>query len=126
MSELCVSGAYNLKFTNVSPGAATASGDPVLIEITGPVKIKGKAVIINMLLWIITDCSFSGSTHVIGVGSITAAMAKKTTILKMKPLLKGDQGTCSGVFVNNATGAFIPCSCKIEIDDAGQTVVKEK
>nr|BDD47398.1 hypothetical protein 9 [bacterium] len=129
MSELCISGGYNMKFSNMSPGDGSPSDSLIITEIPCPkVKIDGKAVVTTSLQWFVSGCSsnmLSTASHTIGMGSITAAQAKKSTLLKQKPLVKGDKGQCSGIFVDNTSGAFITCSCTVEIDDAGQTKVKE-
>ena len=130
MSELCVFPGVSVKITNVVPGGATPSAAirTSLIPIICPlVMIDKKPVLTTTLSWVATGCTFGSTKHTAGSGAIIAANAKKTTLLKLKPLLKGDIGFCAGTFIQQ-TGPVpvpIPCSCKFEIDDAGQTKVKE-
>lgn len=129
MSEICIHPGVKIKMTNVAPGGANPSPavkDSVIPVLCVNAMIDKKPILTTTLSWVASGCTFPPNTHTAGGGAIMASKAKKTTFMKQKPLVKGDSGFCSGAFVNPMTGAPIPCSCKFEIEDAGQTKVKEK
>jgi hypothetical protein len=67
-------------------------------------------------------CTFSGHTFVAG-GGVLKATALKSQSDNMSILRKNDMGNCSGSWVNNVSGATVPCSCQVRITDAGQVGV---
>ena len=108
-----------------SQGGWTPS-EPIYIETpAGVSKISEGKVLLKKINWTVTRCSFSGHTHISG-WSVSPIMAtsKKAKCDGQFVLRKNDSGTCQGTFVNNSSGATVPCVCSLKISDAGQTFVK--
>lgn len=89
--------------------------------------VENKPLALQQITWTIIGCTLSGYTH--SGGASVAPMlptANKLQIESQGILRKEDFQMCSGIFIQNGTGTQLPCSCKIEIDNPGQTKIMGK
>ena len=133
--ELVANEDLKVGFTNTAGPADIAGGldqgiDAVKVVPTKSTNCNAEAKLICTsgitLTWTVAGCPFTSAlyTFVSGVGKITA------TALKVKAdgvlvLREGDTGTCAGGWTLTANPFTAqPCTCNLEITDAGQTTVK--
>lgn len=121
MGEPIANTGYSLKIT---PLSGTASQQVNGIPIPDPTIKVGNSPIIGMTLpFVASGCTFPPNNHISGGGVIVATSINKFNNLPV--LRKGDKGVCTGSFISPPpANATIPCSCMIEIDDAGQSNAK--
>ena len=125
--EIAVQDNYKLVAIPLSLGIGNMNSfKPTAIE-SSTSKVGDKAVLTKEIRFEIVSysCTMPGFIHM-SVNNITPirASAKKCSADGNPCLLKLDMGDCTGTFQNPSTGATAPCTCKIMIQEAGQTLVK--
>ena len=121
MGEPIANTSYTIKVK-----ALTGSTKQTVNTIPAPdptIKVGNSPIIGFMLPFVASGCVFAPNNHISGGGVIVATSINKFNNLPV--LRKGDKGVCTGSFISPPpANATIPCSCMIEIDDAGQSDAK--
>ena len=112
--------------TNVSVSVTALGtwtpGTLILTPIPGTTLIDGDPNIGMTLAYVASGCTNPPNNFSAGGGTIIATSMCK--IDSTPTLRKGDTGFCAGAFIPPSGTGSIPCSCTVEIDDAGQSNVK--
>ena len=105
------------------PGPAT--GMTYTQTLASKTKLSNKFALINQISWTAIGCTIAAHTFVSGASaSPLMATATKCKCDNLFVIRTGDSGTCAGSFTNNSTAATVTCTCKYEIQNAGQIKVK--
>jgi hypothetical protein len=132
MSELIANTNLKIKATPNPIGSPWIPGDPnnsldmtLTTEEASAAMAEGNKILVNTISWVVIPgaCQLTSGTHVSGASTIPIFPDDTKVRCDYKPVLReGDFGRCNGIFI--VSGSSFPCSCFLEIDEAGQTTVR--
>jgi hypothetical protein len=109
---------YQLLYTPLS--SAIPSQSPQKIEQFSTKNLAlTKKVLTTILTLIQSSCTLTGATFIFGQ-TVMQPTSTKCLCQSMSPFRETDNSICQGQFVDNNSGAIIPCSCQANIQSAGQ------